>query len=837
MYQPQEGFDFPITLNSSDQLHIHQHNTKAEFVTTYEEKIVFGAPWGVTLKSLTFDNSILNYDGQERRPDEPMEEYTEEMTGGRRKPYLHPLGHESTDPINALPPVDVSISLSILEYHGEKQWISYPPTIAFTVNFKPDPNNAGSYDVQQACQDIQRDLALCEIYTQRDIPYITTAQSTEFRVYTSEGDYHGHGEPIYVENSWQSYSTPKNWLEYTVENIYLGFRRETGIMKDTRIGVNDSGFFYIRGLPNTRFALIQGREQTAEKFIETAKVFGLTPVDIHPVNLTGNTVPLEMDADGRSFACLTVPASESSRVATATPPVPMAAERPVPRGMTKYNFDDFDGVRVITTGTADYLVNDVPLSSVMNTTSIDDLLDLLLNDQSEKVKARVNDDGHVEIYHANPAPVDNSYVAICGPEGFLRDAFGYRSGEIVPSYFMHHRLREEINIANTRTYVFDGYPTFKGKPTELASEILTAHDNVDKPDTITWQMKQDSHMHLHGVEVFVYEGRNIFCDCPTVSLYNELFLDQYTSEISHRRYLMYAMQPKDTQADMNVMRLRDYKDTRDVVRDNDLSFSIRAYKVTPHKPNLWRKEDAEQVAGKNGYRLSLEVDGKLRGPACFKTHDMLLESFKTSVKIGLCSVLPSKYDAESVGNLHMDDIINISLDKSRILFLFTCGSKYDMVELAFSPHVGGLFGFSMHEDSMVRVYRGQLPVPSSVPQGGWWLHPNCTNIYNMKVEEEGRYPSNLDMGTGFVRVMSDLVGEVSLVNGRRQNMLGSVPLDWTKEGFDGKSPATSTYLPINKREVGQISIRLEDQNGELVNFLGNNQRPVEIELVCSGMRN
>ena len=838
MYAPTDGFDFPIILNSKDGFGNPgkedevKSNTKAQFTYTFPERFRFGPNWGITLKSVTFNNAIVNYDGMERRLEDAMEEYTSDMVGGVRTPYLHPTGVESTDPITALPPIDLVFDVSFLKCveskkgKGDNVWLGNPPMTRIPCHLQPDEDDPKHYDLRKACQDINTKLGEFRVPRRTPLPYTTEEQSAKIIIYHENGTH--LVAPHYVNKDLQSWSDVKEWLEKKMSRI-LG--------RDDAMGVNRDGHFYFHSHPGARLVLIQGQEQTPENFADTIAHFGMTLSTIPAPILPGNTDNLKQDVGDRQFALLSIPTGSNPRAEIA--PLPFISERIIPGHFTKYNFDDYDKVYLRMHSAMSTTILPVSVTHLMQAKTTGEFLDILFNKSNNTIHARLNDEGKVELYHVHPeGPVTN--LMIIAPEGILRDGLG------CTHYILETSERpgmSEIQIVGNEKHVFAEKPKFISNPYGTLSTYIEAKYDEDRPDELSWHMTQDVNKYGHGIMVRPLDGKQLLCDSVPVSMLNKAFLEAHKDIMtpSDQERLMYALQPEDVSAVMAFRNMTEYKDPRDLVRENDLSFSIRAYTLSDYKATDWTQSAAEEVAGKKGYRLDLAVQCKLRSPSCFNTHDVMIEAFMRAVDVGLCD-MPEKYVNSRTENLRAKDIVNITFDKSRTRFLFTCGKKYDLVEVALSPLVGGLFGFPLYEDSMVRVmkrHKNATPSRGSSRlshQGACWLTPSYTRRYKVQTEEESKFPANLSLGTGFLRVRSDLVDDVTLVGGRRQNILGTVPIDWTKTGYDGKSPATSTYLPLKNREFGQATIHLEDQNGELINFLGNDLWPVEVELVASSTR-
>jgi hypothetical protein len=185
------------------------------------------------------------------------------------------------------------------------------------------------------------------------------------------------------------------------------------------------------------------------------------------------------------------------------------------------------------------------------------------------------------------------------------------------------------------------------------------------------------------------------------------------------------------------------------------------------------------------------------------------------------------------------DLVKITYDQFTLNYSVGCGDKTSYVALTLSPKMAALFGLEKDEapdaEVVVEVSTPQIwKRDDEVTREDYIFARRGYPIFRLPpklpLTVESVYPVTMSLGTNNMYVKTDLTEDAVIIDGKRSNILSTIPVDWANKGSSVHQPIFQQFVKVNKNIIHSIRVQVLDYKGERVKFMSNDNTPVIIVL-------
>lgn len=239
-----------------------------------------------------------------------------------------------------------------------------------------------------------------------------------------------------------------------------------------------------------------------------------------------------------------------------------------------------------------------------------------------------------------------------------------------------------------------------------------------------------------------------------------------------------------------------------------------------------------------------DMTGTLPHPASFKTSKILIEALYATVQNELDS---DNYNSRF--GLKAKDLLHVTYDPAVKKYYLTCGEKCDYVKLTLSYRTAALFGLEHYnpEDEMDESRQTEVVFMRN-GQGAFlgveelskeeWKRAREGFPYTKAVQLNPSTPSvvssfnpvTLSLGTNNIYVWTDLATDSAFLGPKRGSYIGAVPVNWEESGNNLHQPAHQDHVRVSINRIDRIRVQLRDSAERPIKFMSNNNSPVIVVL-------
>lgn len=870
-YVPPPNCPTSLILMSGDDGGRHPENVKSDFVTTLAVPVDLHGQYGVSLESLEYNTRIINFVEEPGGYDTDVV-YTPADVGGIHTPWLDVGGQmKKKKPY-------LQTALVKMVYYGtmksDTEWYRKTPLLEYV--FDVDVRNVGDghYDCAKFSRQINRRLADSPVINTRPpFPTIDEDHCTYFNILNKENEPLDTGIPLEaVLNKWPSFERFVNefldpYVKFTTTNNF-------SMLFATKANYPEESLGHVVFFGNTHdqchFVLSQSRLQSDESFDAMLHLFGFghlyTPFNNGPLkSAVGRTIKTT------EFLFNWVSPN-------------LAGDRVVPPEYEPFGFGDMGLVQmriVDESSSSTVSLFHVPFNDLVAATDTAQFIDRFFNNRVPdtlglKMVIRWNDTER-KIVLENRLGIQYRVYINCKANAFLGDYLGLGNTPGVTSevYFDDYDINTPISTKIsfdefTADVEFADEPTMPLSSLESLADYVNALPDHEDPTRLKFEMKKSGSLHGFYARMTENGAAAIIGDGASITIRADgPFTNTHTIEVGET-HMDPTYQPKSSSALLTFRTLMDIMDPRDVRRRENASVFIRGYQMlNTHFP----------LKQQQGFVKRIEFTSTLTGPAAYKTPQLLKDAINRAIKKGLRNVDPkwTKYRARNLKRgadgetrktaIEPSDIVNIEWLEGEYSFDITCGDSLDYVEVAISPLLAELLGFEEDNEALLRlvphsshsvkeytdlhetlmregVLRVDYPHSSHsvkeypdltetiMREGIRWLdypltlRADETDKVLVHTSISGIYPVSLSKGINNIFIHLDIVGQTQYIGGRRQNIVGMVPIKWDAEGNDVHTPLHQNPVPITTNRISGVRMELLDWKGDRIKFTGNDSAAV-----------
>lgn len=430
---------------------------------------------------------------------------------------------------------------------------------------------------------------------------------------------------------------------------------------------------------------------------------------------------------------------------------------------------------------------------------------------------------------------------------------GFRRGESRTSEGLHFdqtmRSFMVLNVPVRLNYVFPCRPELMLAEQKKMSEYVDVSVSPHNHELSFRMKKTDS---VHGFMAWSHANVWIHGEGALVSIKgaDEDITARTSVTAADATLKMAAGIPENEQAFLKMIRVRDVQDIRVVRSMERATMVVRGFtcqKVVRESvyddQNQWfASQDASAVS----YVKGVEGVCHLKGPAAYKNTTVLKKEIMRCLQQGLDARDERWRRVDNMG-LKAEDVVSVQWVEAERKFEFSCGEKFDYVELSLSPRLSALCGWNGDREILLRLTNqrmlyvcanrnhghgfeegsdGRLPAPLEQRRrraGGFWVEdPTFGGRYPVQTHISGTFPVSLSMGVNNIYIHTDLIGDTQYVGSDRTDLLGVVPINWETEGNDAHRPIHENYIYVPVKRLTRVRMRLLDYRGERIKFMSNN---------------
>lgn len=848
-YIPNPVFGPSLTLISGSDMDRHPENVKSDFTTTLHEPIDLAGSWGVSLQSLTYSNDLVNYEGEPGEGEEEEEEeaetgaetgengmvddpFTEEDIGGEITPW-YDNGVMQLETPTRLPWFLAEMRLVMTQKKTDDQWYMVHRPLMMTAVPREGMTAAYAEDIRDA---LDENTFLTRAPCVPDPGYHECTRMVVVDVNGVQYNKALHLEPML--HKWP------NVTNFILEYLADYFKYAT--VNKVTFSLFHGKRFRMMGPKGTTFRVMRGRDQSAESFQTMLDHLGLGVAHESDLVIEGTVDPHNLAWVG---------------------PAEIVSKRIVPPGYNLFNYHGMEKGSVTITTTEwggksrrhrhtfdignlhKCKTSEECANKMFKVTETDFKWGLVLSITDD---GRLSFNGVVDIVNGNTSMYK---IRVETPaNGCLSWMTGYRGreGRTSEGLQFNQTMKSfiEINVPVRLNYIFRGRPEWVLAEEKKMSEYVDVSVSPHNHELSFRMKKTDS---VHGFMAWSHANAWIHGEGALVSIKGadeDMTARTSVTTGEDATLKMAAGFPENEQAFMKMVRVRDVQDIRVVRSIERATMVVRGFtcqKVV--RESVYGDENqyfADQDASAVAYVKGVEGVCHLKGPAAYKNTTVLKKEIMRCLQQGLDGRDERWRRVDNIG-LKAEDVVSVEWIEAERKFEFSCGEKFDYVELSLSPRLSALCGWAGDREVLLRLTNqrmlyvcanrnhghgfeegsdGRLPVPLERRrrrEGGFWVaDPTFGGRYPVQTHLSGAFPVSLSMGVNNIYIHTDLIGDTQYVGSDRTDLLGVVPINWESKGNDAHRPIHENYIYVPTKRLTRVRMRLLDYQGRRIKFMSNN---------------
>ena len=840
--------DVYITLNSSSAEGVAD-NVKSDFVTTMDQPISLPpGTWCCLLDCITFSSKIVNYNGEYEESGREGGRGVRVEEGRVKRPAKRMKVDETT----------IVADYDVLAVDGEGKWRKVTPgdngrtmSITFT---DPTDNTTVANDINNALARVDEPV----VYPPHPNPTTTTNDKGTYLQFYMDMSAYGADSPAYFHMGLPLQLEPvlnrckgmTNFFNYIAVHGWL----KGGIL--TSLGVQANGKLAFRVTDNKAGFTVYGNDVASRR--RMMRVFGHDE----------DTVSIDTGISGEWYSPH-VASTEKPEHGTPIDPYNLSAPYTW-WGPSAVRKDDHLGDFLKANGQeffhVIYKVGDrtmerhILYEDLLNCPTADAALELIL---LKSIDHQFDESGHLQLKNKRKRACE---ITITGmPCDVVPNLFGLVS--YPPHGYWHanvEKQRVELNVDLTLLpESWSNMPrvsTFTPRKTAPLSSLVYAVAE-DDPDRIVFRKKDGPVEHAHGFSM-AFPEESPFYPFAKVTVGGK----GGGTYIPPKGYPSSMVIPKD----MQVL-VKGADGVRPAIGRIDPStivpfepFPLAG--LIPHGPDqdLMLKEDWQRKMPESGYRATIaakrvvpteewsgvwsrtqayafnDVVGDLPFPASYQTPAALIAALHTSMNHAIAD------DPDNAQHgCKAEELMKVIYDKSTCKYIFECGEKAASVHLSMRRKMAEIFGVLPDDcdDPFVTIAFASphlYEITAATESDMDWARKGHAVIKHpwlkvgaspsdppLPVAVSSIYPVTPSTGgTENMYIKCDLIDMSTIHDGKRDNVLATVPVNWTEEASSVHQPMQVQPIPIKTNIVRSIRMQAHDSEGNRIKFMSNDNTPV-----------